>query len=89
MHAWVVNFKSARDTLFDSAMACPCTAGLPALQPYCGLLEAYRGACKAGGILPAACEFAIKLSGSLGVRDVFGAPRAPLYDALQAARKLP
>ena len=30
---FVVNFKTARDTLFDSAMACPCTAPIPPLQP--------------------------------------------------------
>jgi hypothetical protein len=87
--AWVVNFKAARDVLFDGAMACPCTAGIPALQPYCDLIVAYRGACKAAGILPAACELAIKQFGVLGVRDLFGQPRQPLYDALQAARQEP
>jgi hypothetical protein len=89
LHAYVVNFKSARDVLFDGAEACPCVAPIPALEPYCAVLIAYRGACKTGGILPAACELAIKLPGSLGVRDLFGVPRAPLYNALQAARKLP
>ena len=86
-HAFIVNFKSARDTLFDAAMACPCKAPLPALQPYCDTLIAYRGACFNAGIIPAACELAIKQNGALGVRDLFDNPRQPLYDALQNARK--
>jgi hypothetical protein len=88
-HAYIVNFKAARDTLFDQAMACPCKAPLPVLQPYCDVLTAYRSACFQAGVLPAACEFAIKLSGSLGVRDLFSNPREPLYSALQDARKQP
>jgi len=87
--AFVINFKAARDTLFDSAMKCPCSAPLPVLQPYCDMLIAYRGACFAADILPAACEVAIKISGSLGVRDIFGAPREPLFSALQEERKQP
>ena len=85
-HSVLVNFKAARDTLFDGAMACPCVAPLPVLQPYCAVLEAYRGACFAAGITPAACELAIKMQGAIGVRDLFGQPRQPLFDALQAAR---
>jgi hypothetical protein len=85
-HAFVLNFMMGRDTLFDSAMACPCKAPVPALQPYCDVLIAYRGACKNAGILPAACELAIKQRGSMGVRDLFGNPRQPLYDAVQNAR---
>ncbi len=84
--AFVMNFMMGRDTLFDAAMACPCKAPLPALQPYCDVLIAYRGACKNAGILPAACEIAIKQRGSMGVRDLFGNKRQPLYDALQNAR---
>lgn len=82
----LINFKAARDTLFDAAMACPCKAPLPALEPYCAVLIAYRGACHSAGILPAACELAIKQSGALGVRDLFNQPRQPLLAALQAAR---
>jgi len=88
-HAVLINFRAARDTLFDAAMACPCTFPTPELAPYCAVLTAYRGACKAAGVLPAACELAIKEQGALGVRDLFGAPRQPLFAALQAARALP
>jgi hypothetical protein len=88
-HAIIINFKAARDTLFDAAMDCPCTFPTPELAPYCTVLTAYRGACKAAGILPAACELAIKLQGSLGVRDLFGNAREPLFSALQAARAQP
>ena len=88
-HAWVVNFKTARDTLYAGAMACPCVTPVPALAPYCGVLEAYRAACKNAGIQPAACEIGIKLYGAMGVRDIFGAPRDQLYAALQAARAKP
>jgi len=88
-HAYVVNFKTARDTLYADAMACPCTVPVPALAGYCGVLTAYRGACFAARILPAACEVAIKIYGTMGVRDLFGAPREPLFTALQNARKLP
>ena len=88
-HAWVVNFKTARDTLYTGAMACPCTSPLPALAPYCSVLTAYRGACFAAGITPAACELGIKLYAAMGVRDLFGATREPLYSALQAARAKP
>ena len=84
--AFVLNFQMGRDTLFDAAMACPCKAPLPPLQPYCDVLIAYRGACKSAGILPAACELAIKMRGTMGVRDLFGNPRQPLYDAVQNAR---
>ena len=91
-HGILFNFKAARDTLFDAAMACPCTYPTPELKPYCDVLVAYRGFCKAasgGAFLPAACELGIKLSGVLGVRDLFGQPRQPLFAALQAARALP
>ena len=70
-------------------MDCPCTFPTPELAPSCTVLTAYRGACKAAGILPAACELAIKLQGSLGVRDLFGNAREPLFSALQAARAQP
>ena len=91
-HGIIINFKSARDTLFDAAMACPCTYPTPELKPYCDVLVAYRGFCKAasgGAFLPAACELAVKLQGALGVRDLFGNAREPLYSALQAARAAP
>jgi hypothetical protein len=88
-HAWLVNFKTARDTLYAGAMACPCDTPVPALQPYCDLLTAYRGACYAARVAPAACEVGIKLYGGMGWRDLFGAPREPLFSALQAARALP
>jgi len=88
-HAWVVNFKAARDTLYAGAMDCPCTTPLPALAGYCALLEAYRAACFAARFAPAACEVGIKLYGAMGVRDLFGAPRDLLYAALQAARAKP
>jgi len=87
--AFIINFRAARDVLFDAAMACPCTYPLPALKPYCDVLVAYRGACKAAGIAPAACELAIKIPGALGVRDLFGSPREPLFAALQAYRQMP
>ena len=87
--AYVINFKTARDTLYADAMACPCTVPIPALSGYCAVLTAYRGACFGARILPAACELAIKQFGTMGVRDLFGAPREPLYSALQAARALP
>jgi hypothetical protein len=87
--AFVVNYRTARDTLFAQAMACPCAAPLPALQGYCDVLVAYRGACKAAGFLPAACEIGIKVYGTLGVRDLFGSPREPFYSALQAERAKP
>lgn len=83
--AFVVNFKTARDTLFSQSMACPCTAPLPVLQPYCDVLIAYRGACKAAGILPAACEIGIKIYGTMGVcvdhtrRQVSSAVKSTLY----------
>jgi hypothetical protein len=86
--AWVVNFKSARDVLFESAMACPATC-TPLLQPYCNVILAYRNACKQAGILPAACELAVKQTGTYGFRDLLGNPKEPLYSALQAARQLP
>ena len=85
-HAFIINFRAARDVLFDAAMACPCTYPTQELKPFCDVLVAYRGACKAAGLLPAACELAIKISGALGVRDLFGNPREPLFSALQAYR---
>ena len=88
-HAWVVNFKAARDTLYTGAMACPCDAPVSALAPYCDVLTAYRTACYNARFAPAACELGIKLYGAMGVRDLFGSPRDLLYAALQAARAKP
>jgi len=87
--ALLINYRAARDTLFDDAMACPCTFPTPELAPYCTVLTAYRGACKAAGVPPAACELGIKQNGALGVRDLFGQPRQPLFAALQNARAQP
>ena len=91
-HGILVNFRAARDTLFDAAMDCPCTYPLPALKQFCDVLVAYRNYCRlnsGGAVGPAVCELAIKLSGALGVRDLFGQPRTELFNALQAARSLP
>lgn len=87
--AYVINFRTARDTLFEQAMGCPCSAPIPALSPYCDVLTAYRAACYSAHIIPAACELAIKLYGTMGVRDLFGNTREPLYTALQVARSAP
>jgi hypothetical protein len=84
---FVINFRTARDTLFDQAMACPCTAPLPALQPYCDVIAAYRNSCFQARISPAACELSIKAYGTYGVRTLFGQPREPLFSDLQAARQ--
>ena len=88
-HAFIINFRSARDVLFDAAMACPCTYPTQELKPFCDVIVAYRGACKSAGLQPAACELAIKISGALGVRDLFGTPREPIFSALQAYRAQP
>ena len=69
-------------------MACPCTASIPALQPYCDVILAYRAACFANKLQPAQCELSIKSFGSMGVRTLFNEPREPLYSLLQAARKV-
>lgn len=82
----LVSWTAARDVLFPQAMACPCSAPLPVLEPYCDTIALYRQLCRLSNILPAACELQIKLRGQLGVRDLFGAPVQPLYDVLQAAR---
>lgn len=85
--AILVNFAYARDTLFDQALtSCPCTAPLPILQPYCDYMSAFRSYCIQTGLPPYACEASVKVSGTLGIRDLFAQPREPLYSAVQAKR---
>lgn len=78
------------DLLWGGAMdSCPCTAA-PAFESSCIFVSAYRQIEAAAGGASAAWmgELQAKAFGSMGIRDVTGAPKEPLYSMLQAARSL-
>jgi hypothetical protein len=84
---FIIVWSYARDWLYVDAMTkCPCTVPFPEYQADCTILSQYRDSCKQFGLPPVACEASLKVGGSLGVRDVLGFTRDPLYTTLQTAR---
>lgn len=84
----LLTWWSDMDLLWGGAMSsCPCTAA-PAFESSCIFISAYRQIEAAAGGPSAAWlgELQAKAFGSMGIRDVAGAPKEPLYSMLQAAR---
>lgn len=86
----LVVMSFAFDILPSSVMStCPCAVVDPSEEAYCDYLSAYRNICTQLRLPSYRCEIAAKFTGTLGVRDITGAPKEPLYSTLQTARKVP
>ena len=85
-----LSFATARDVLPSSVIStCPCEVTDPSQQLWCDFVNLYRTVCQNAGQPPWGCEATIKLGGTMGVRDIKGAAKQPLFNALQTARAAP